>query len=215
METIIILIKAILTGLMAGFPAGPLGAITIGEMIQGRIKSAFIKGMGAVTANFIYGLVITFGIGFISKFLIEYQNIIRMAGALFVILLGLSILFSKTYTITDKKISTPLPLGRSFITGFVIALTNPSKIFIYSGLISFWGLDAVNSENIVVPLLVAAGIACGSFLWWLFFALTAKKIKKKSGDHKSPKLNILLGILLILLGLYFFTSSLVNLLNAS
>ena len=74
-------------GLIIGFsiaaPVGPIGVLCIRRTLtKGRI-SGLISGLGAATADAIYGSVAGFGLAFISNFLISQQKWFRLVGGLF------------------------------------------------------------------------------------------------------------------------------------
>jgi len=196
---------------MAGFPAGPLGAIVVRDMIGGEIRKGFEKGLGAVTANLIYGLLVTFGISFVSGFLQKYQTPIRITGFVLIILMGLSILLGNKQKNEEHSPPAKFKSASSFFTGFFIALTNPSKIFIYTGLVSFLGMEAVTGGFSIGALFMVVGIACGCSIWWILLLIGARIFKRHTGGGlKSPKLNIIFGILVMLFGIAFLVNGIIK-----
>ena len=86
------MISIFLRGLALGFaiaaPVGPIGVLVIRRTLaEGRL-AGLISGLGAATADGIYGCIAAFGLTFISSFLISQQNWIRLLGGLFLLYLG-------------------------------------------------------------------------------------------------------------------------------
>lgn len=84
-------ISLLLKGLVIGFsiaaPVGPIGVLCIRRtLVQGRLYG-FISGLGAASADAIYGAIAGFGLTFISNFLVEQQTWLRLIGGLFLFLL--------------------------------------------------------------------------------------------------------------------------------
>ena len=207
MQLFLSFLKGMLIGLMTGFPAGPLGAIAIREMVGGEVHKGFEKGMGAVLANFLYGIIIIFGLSFLADFLLQSQLPIRLVGSLIIILLGIKILSNPGRGRAKQPPPAPRLMGTSFLTGFVIAATNPAKLIMYTGVISYMGLESLNNGFSTASLLLVLGIACGSFTWWLLLALGAHKLVNRFGSRRSHKLNLFFGSLIIILGLVFLLMS--------
>ena len=93
-----------LRGLAIGFsiaaPVGPIGVLCIRRTLAEGRTSGFVSGLGAATADGLYGFVAGFGLTFLSNLLIEQQIWIRLIGGLF-----LFILASRPFS--------PLPLRRT------------------------------------------------------------------------------------------------------
>ena len=69
-------IKGQIIGLAIAAPVGPIGVLCIQRSLQNGFKMGFISGMGAATADGIYGLIAAFGLTAISSALISHQFLI-------------------------------------------------------------------------------------------------------------------------------------------
>ena len=82
-----------LRGLAIGFsiaaPVGPIGVLCIRRTLAEGRTSGFVSGLGAATADGLYGCVAGFGLTFLSNLLIQQQVWIRLIGGLFLCTLGL------------------------------------------------------------------------------------------------------------------------------
>src|SRR5512140_2506793 len=88
-----------LRGLLIGFsiaaPVGPIGVLCIRRTLANGRVSGLVTGLGAATADGLYGCVAGFGLTFISSLLIDQQMWLRLFGGLFLCYLGLKTLLSK------------------------------------------------------------------------------------------------------------------------
>ena len=79
------ILKGLIIGLSIAAPVGPIGILCIRRTLnQGRLHG-FISGVGAATADAVYGTVAAFGLTIVSQFLIDQRLWIQLAGGLFLI----------------------------------------------------------------------------------------------------------------------------------
>ena len=84
-----IILQGILIGVTIAAPVGPIGILCIRRTFaEGRL-AGFISGLGAATADAMYGAIAAFGLTFISVFLINQSFWLRLGGGLFLIYLGI------------------------------------------------------------------------------------------------------------------------------
>ena len=57
------------------------------DHFQGRL-AGFISGIGAATADAIFGIIAGSGLTFVSDLLLDYQEWLRIGGAAFLLLVG-------------------------------------------------------------------------------------------------------------------------------
>ncbi len=82
-------------GFVIAAPVGPIGVLCIHRTLtEGKIHG-LISGLGAATADAVYGSIAALGLTFISSFLIEQQLWFRIIGAIFLCGLGIRTIFSK------------------------------------------------------------------------------------------------------------------------
>ena len=92
-------LPALLRGLMLGFaiaaPVGPIGVLCIRRTIaQGR-AIGFVSGLGAASADVVYGCIAAFGLTAISGLLVRQQGWLRLLGGIFLCYLGVRTLLSR------------------------------------------------------------------------------------------------------------------------
>ncbi len=158
----------LLRGLVIGFsiaaPVGPIGVLCIRRTLAEGRAAGLISGLGAATADAIYGCVAGFGLTFISNILVSQQVWLRLIGGLFLLYLGLRTFLAKPaeqVATTERK-----SLTGAYLSTFFLTLTNPMTILSFAAIFAGLGLAGASGDYISAVLLVS-GVFLGSALWWL------------------------------------------------
>ncbi|NWG02498.1 MAG: LysE family transporter [Syntrophaceae bacterium] len=191
----------LLRGLIIGFsiaaPVGPIGVLCIRRTLaEGRI-SGFITGLGAATADAIYGAIAGFGLTFISNILISQQIWLRLIGGGFLCYLGL-----KTFLTSPSKEAASTKgkgLTRAYVSTFFLTLTNPMTILSFAAIFAGLGVGSMGGGYIPAGLLVA-GVFIGSALWWLLLSNGVGLLGKKFNLTGLRWTNRISGIIIIAFG---------------
>ena len=169
-----------LRGCVLGFaiaaPVGPIGVLCIRRTLaEGRWRG-FVSGLGAASADAVYGLVAGLGVEALSRLLLAGQLWIRGAGALYLLWLA-----ARTWrtppaagAAADSGPATAAPgsprsssaagAWSAYGTTFLLTLTNPMTILSFAALFGAAGLTG-GGGGWSVGLFVA-GVFAGSALWW-------------------------------------------------
>jgi threonine/homoserine/homoserine lactone efflux protein len=161
----VFLLKGIVVGIIIAVPVGPVGVLCVRRTIfQGRL-AGLVSGLGAATADAIFGFIAAFGLTFVSDWLIGYQHWLRIAGGCYLLYLGASALFVKA---EEKPHSEPDAEGlfRDFISTFALTLTNPITILAFLGIFSAVGLTG-DQATLGRAAILVLGVWLGSLLWWV------------------------------------------------
>lgn len=160
-----------LRGLVIGFsiaaPVGPIGVLTIQRTLSHGRLHGFLSGLGAATADAMYGMVAAFGLTFISGFLVSQEYWFKLVGGVFLVYLGVRA-FLKT---PDDSIDKPQQVGilGSYTSTFLLTLTNPMTILSFGAIFAGLGLAEKSSSYEGAALLVV-GVFLGSAAWWLLLS---------------------------------------------
>src|SRR5690554_447237 len=135
---------SLLQGLMIGFaiaaPVGPIGLLCIQRTLAYGQLTGLVTGLGAASADAIYGLVAGFGLTAISAFLVEQQLWLGLAGGLFLCYLGV-----RTILTPPAAQAAQIRAGgrwAAYGSTFLLTLTNPMTIFSFMGIFAGLGLAA-------------------------------------------------------------------------
>src|SRR6202035_4785275 len=88
-------LKGLLVGFSIAAPVGPIGLLCIQRTIAYDRKSGLVTGLGAATADGLYGAVAAFGLTAISSFLVGQQFWFRLIGGIFLLYLGAKAFLSR------------------------------------------------------------------------------------------------------------------------
>jgi threonine/homoserine/homoserine lactone efflux protein len=198
-------LKGILVGFLMAAPVGPVGVVCIQRTLhRGRIYG-LISGMGAATADALYGCVAAFGLTVISNFLVAQQFWFRLIGGGFVCILGLKAWLAKP---TEKVISeNTFSYFGAYSSTFFLTLMSPMTVL---GCIAlFAGLGLVSSTVRYVPAsIVVAGVFTGSGAWWWILSYLTNLFREKMNPRKMDIVNKVSGIAIFVLGVVVVLSTL-------
>ena len=160
--------RLLLSGLIIGFsiaaPVGPIGVLCIRRTLaEGRLHG-LVSGLGAATADAVYGCIAAFGLAFISDLLVQQQPGLRVIGGAFLCLLGVrTILVTPSEKPTNGK---KLGLASAYGSTFLLTLTNPVTILSFAAAFASLGVVSNAGDYGSAALLVLA-VFIGSATWWL------------------------------------------------
>ena len=198
-----LILFGIFIGFISSIPVGSVHLKVIKKAINGHLKPALSVAIGSVTSDFIYGVLVLFGL---APFLQQknFQIIVYSLGVVV-----LSFLLYRSYR--EHKHIPPAHAPHityrkrtSFLTGFTIAITNP-------GMIVWWIvgyrllLDLQLFDHMTATLrgifLVSCCAGLGGYL--SFIALLLNKVQESLSDKLLDRMNIIIMVLLVFVILYF------------
>lgn len=156
---------------MIGFsiaaPVGPIGVLCIRRTLAEGWAYGLVSGLGAASADAIYGSIAGFGLAFISNFLVSQQVWLRLVGGIFLCYLGLKTLLAKP----AEQVSTGKGKGflGAYASTFFLTLTNPITIISFAAIFAGLGL-AVARGNYASAGVLVLGVFMGSAAWWLLLS---------------------------------------------
>jgi threonine/homoserine/homoserine lactone efflux protein len=158
-------LKGIVVGIIIAVPVGPVGIMCVRRTIfQGRL-AGFVSGLGAATADAIFGIIAGFGLTFVSDWLLGYEHWLRFAGGCYLFYVGASALLSAP---PAKRTSQrdPESLFRDYASTFALTLTNPVTTLAFLGIFAAVGLSG-EAATLGRASILVFGVWVGSLLWWL------------------------------------------------
>ena len=191
----------ILLGLSLSAPMGPINAAQIDKGIRYGFVNAWLVGLGAMVADGIFMLLIYFGVvqfvdtPFMSTFL-------WLFGFFVLTYTGIESIVKSKLMVEKRGINRYETNGKSFRTGFFMAISNPLNILFWLGI---YGSILAQTARVhgTYSLLYTAGIFLGITLWDLTMAGVATGARRLVNPNVLQAISILSGIVLIGFGLYF------------
>ena len=192
-------LKGLLVGLSISAPVGPMGLLCIRRTLAFGRLSGILTGLGVATADGTFSTLAAFGVAAISQLLTEPGLLFRLFGATVLCLLGARIFFSKIQTGTPE---TALPAERRFRmygSALLLALSNPLGILFFTAVFAGSGL-ADTHGNLPAAILLVAGVASGSLLWWVFLSTVVSLLGRRLSPRALSWINRTSGLLIALFG---------------
>jgi threonine/homoserine/homoserine lactone efflux protein len=197
----------LLRGLAIGFsiaaPVGPIGVLCIRRTLaQGRVHG-LVSGLGAATADAVYGLVAGFGLTFVSDALVGQQFWLRLGGGLFLCYLGVRTFLAAPAE--EAESARAVGLVGSYASTLVLTLTNPVTILSFAAVFAGLGLAGAGEEY-GAALTLVLGVFGGSALWWLLLSAVAGWLRTRLTPRALRWVNRISGIVITGFGLVALSS---------
>jgi threonine/homoserine/homoserine lactone efflux protein len=193
----LVLWKGAAAGLAIAAPVGPIGLLCIRRTLNRGRLAGFVSGLGAASADLIYGMAAATGITALNAWLLHRASWLSVAGAVFLIALGIRTWRERPAG--ESASARDGGLGASFGSTFLLTLTNPMTIVSFAGLMA--GLGAMAASSKAAPFSLAAGVFLGSAAWWLLLAGTTGLLRHRLSPESLRWANRIAAVALIGFGL--------------
>lgn len=198
--------RGLIIGVSIAAPVGPIGLLCIQRtVIQGR-AFGFVSGLGAATADAVYGSVAGFGIDLVSHFLIHQRIWIHLIGGALLLLLGIRGLFTRSAEQAAPTKNTVRRIWWSYLSTFLLTITNPVTILSFVAVFAALGV-ANSSQEYVSATFIVVGVFLGSALWWLFLSGIAGWLRGKLNRAVLLWVSRLSAVVIIGFGIFGIVSS--------
>jgi threonine/homoserine/homoserine lactone efflux protein len=169
-------LEGIIIGFAIAAPVGPIGVLCIRRTLADGRVSGFVSGLGAATADALYGAVAALGLTFVTEFLMGGESWLRLVGGAFLLFLGVRIFLA-------RPAERAAPAGRSGLPGayastFFLTLTNPTTILSFAAIFAGLGAGYANGDALSAMSLVL-GVFLGSTLWWFVLSGAASLFRAR------------------------------------
>ena len=197
-------LEGIIIGFSIAAPVGPIGILCIRRSLDKGILSGLLTGMGAASADAIYGSIAGFGLTLVSNFLVNNRFWLQTIGIIFLAYLGIKTLLEKPASAT-KENSKSKNLLVDYFSGFVLTITNPMTIIFFTAI--FAGLGISNTAgNYTAAGLLVSGVFSGSALWWLILSKGSGLLRFKMNNTVLQRINRISGIIILTFAIVLFVN---------
>jgi threonine/homoserine/homoserine lactone efflux protein len=197
-------LKGLIIGFVVAAPVGPIGVLCARRTLMHGRRAGFYSGMGAATADAIYGFIAAFGLSFISAFLVDHQFALRLVGGGLLLYLGIKAFLARPVKKTDLPRSARHYAGM-YTSTFFLTLTNPMTIFSFAAVFAGFGLAGTKGSIHSAGVLIV-GVFLGSALWWLFLVGLFSLYRKRFLSHQLVWVNRISGTIITASGLFALLS---------
>ncbi len=193
METTFFL-KGLILGFIIAAPVGPIGILCARRTLTHGRRAGFFSGMGAATADAIYGFIAAFGLTYISDFLIGHQALLRIVGGTVLCIIGFRTLVAAPGE-TSVAPKTALRFAGMYTSTFFLTLTNPMTIFSFAAVFAGFGLAGARGSLLSAGVLIL-GVFLGSGIWWLFLVGVVSLFRRRFKQHELLWINRIAGLVI-------------------
>lgn len=187
------LIKGLIIGFSIAVPIGPISILCIKITLTKGRSFGLISGLGAATADAVYGCIAAFGLTFISNILIGQQIWLRLIGGVFLCFLGIRTFRAMP---SERAASRDVKgLLNTYASTFFLTITNPMTILSFAAILA--GIDLGNPNgNYGLAASTVLGVFLGSALWWLILSEGVGFFQNKITLNELRWVNRISGIML-------------------
>ena len=197
------LVKGVIIGFSIAAPVGPIGVLCIRRSLAEGTRTGLVTGLGAATADALYGCIAGFGLTAISSFLVGQKVWLGLSGGLFLCYLGIR-------TFITKPAEKAAEVGGSgllsaYLSTFLLTVTNPMTIISFVAVFAGFGLAA--STDYWRATTLVAGVFIGSGLWWLLLSSGVALFRSRVNSRWMSAVNRISGATMLAFGIYSLSTS--------
>jgi len=159
-----LLFKGIIIGFAIAAPVGPIGVLCIRRTLAEGRTSGFVSGLGAATADAIYGSVAALGLTFVANLLTSGEMWLRLVGGAFLVFLGVRTFLARPVERAASTGKNGLP--GAYASTLFLTLTNPTTILSFAAIFAGLGAGSAGGD-VPSAMLLVLGVFVGSAFWWL------------------------------------------------
>ncbi|KPV61335.1 lysine transporter LysE [Paenibacillus sp. A3] len=193
--------KGIVLGLSIAAPVGPIGILCIRRTVALSRLHGFLSGLGAATADALYGFAAGFGLTLIMNMLLEQKLWLQAIGGLFLCYLGVRTFLSNPAS--DPANAAGDTLLGSYFSTFLLTIANPMTVLSFLGIFAGIGIGSAG-ENINSAIALVVGVFLGSALWWFALCFTVGLFRERLNVPALKWINRISGSIVVLFGVVSF-----------
>jgi len=189
-------IKGLIIGFAMAVPIGPVGIMCIRKTLAEGHSRGLIIGIGAATADSLYGSMAAFGLTLISDAITAHQFWLRLVGGGVLLFLGVRTYYAQP---KDPRIHfESTGVLRSYFYAFFLVMTNPLTVFAFIAVFAAFGLG--HTLNVISASILVVGVFSGSSIWFITLSYIATFFRKRLDKDGFRWVNRIAGILILISG---------------
>ena len=178
---------------------GPVWIALIARTVSGGTKSAISLALGVSLGDFLWPIVVFFGLGFLVSLYSEILILFRYLAAIILTIMGIQTILNSRKKLYLNSQLTKSGFFAGFSAGFIAVTANPKASLFYLTLLpSFFNFDTINFFDIIIISIVSFSVPMiGNILMILFLS----KVRSFLSSPNSVRItNVVSGVLLIGVG---------------
>ncbi len=178
---------------------GPVWIALIARTVSGGTKSAISLALGVSLGDFLWPIVVFFGLAFLVSLYSEILILFRYLAAIILTIMGIQTILNSRKKLNLNSRLTKSGFFAGFSAGFIAVTANPKASLFYLTLLpSFFNFDTINFFDIMIISIVSFSVPMiGNILMILFLS----KVRSFLSSPNSVRItNVVSGVLLIGVG---------------
>lgn len=188
-----LLLKGAVIGFSIAAPVGPIGILCIRRTLARGRASGVLTGLGAASADAVYGAIAGFGITAVSALLVEHRAWLGVLGGAFLCYLGVRTLLARP---PSGEAQPRVALAGDWGSTFVLTLTNPMTILVFAGIYAGLGVASTGGDYPGAAMVVL-GVFMGSLLWWLILSSAVAMLRSRLSETSMRWINGASGVIIL------------------
>lgn len=164
-----------MAGLAIAAPVGPVNVLCASRTLSRGRASGLVSGLGAATADALYGAVAGFSISLVIDFLRQEESPIRILGGILLVGIGIFYLRKSPQPIDSKAANNTS--HSDYTSTLLLTMTNPTTVLSFIAVLAALGMGGHRAWWL--NFVLVGGIFCGSMLWWITLVLIVNHLR----DH--------------------------------
>jgi len=191
-------VRGLLIGFSIAAVVGPICLLCIHRTLHIGSLYGLVTGLGAATADAVYGGIAGFGLTVIATFLVSQQGLIHVIGGLFLVYLGIKTVLTRPAGQTVRGEANNF-FG-AYASTLLLTLTNPQTILSFAAIYAGIGVGG-GKNSALSATLVVCGVFLGSTLWWCLLTGGVSLLRRKFTSQWLLWINRISGSVILLFGL--------------
>jgi threonine/homoserine/homoserine lactone efflux protein len=185
-----LLSKGLVAGLAIAVPVGPVNVLCASRTLSRGRLSGLMSGLGAATADTLYGAIAGFSITFLIQFLEREVFWIRVVGGVLLVAIGAMYFRKPAQAVTLRGEAGAV--HSDFVSTLLLTLTNPTTVLSFLAVLA--GLGMGGHREWWLTFLLVGGIFCGSMLWWVTLVLLVNRFRDRFDQRAMRWMNRVAGL---------------------
>lgn len=200
MSWIVLLFAGVTIGLIMAVPVGPVNLLAISRTLRYGFWAGFVAGLGGMAADTLLAALSAFGITWAVDFVEVNARKIQFGGGALLVLMGLAAMRTHPHIDRSDLVASARGVLRGGLSAFFMTVTNPGAILAMIAL--FGSLGDIEDIRLggISALVVVAGVAGGSTVWWFLLATMVGRLRDRLSDAWLATVNHVAGAVLALAG---------------
>lgn len=197
-STVAIILKGFSIGLLAAAPTGPSGVLCIQRTLNKGRSFGFMTGLGISISDAIYILCTSLGLSFVMSFIQDKQTffIVKLVGCCLLLVFGIHTIRNNPFAKEKKTSGNKNSRWYYYISGFLVAISNPLIIFIYLALFTYFSFP-ISEFSGLLKVIAYFSVVVGDVFWWFFISFLINRLRNRFDLKGIWMINRILGFVLI------------------